>query len=1332
MKIDAPIVHEVQTITIQTGEGTHLGGGFYVHYNGYNTSLIDHDVNASNLKEIIEDSLNPAKINILDDINRTNLSPGIGRVEVSSVQHRVNRGHKWKITFLSAVGNVEQLTITNKLEGLNQSILVETVSEGNSIGGFFKLNFLNSTTRPIEHDISASALEILLMEDIKGLEMATSRRIDSNRDTQCNDGLCPDGPTQAGGYTWTLTLTTRIGNISPSNPSSIIFDEEGPIENLTTENHLTGCVLSLCPTVEISKGHANSPTKILRKVTTTKPFSLSLNGVGGSHGGKGGISTASHGNINPGPTCGDPAISRDLLGGSGGAQGVLWPHEAIMFENSFLRGGNGGGAVELVAANDIVLGPYASISCNGQSGSHGYTFAGGGGAGGSILLASNGSIDLDDNVTLSAKGGNGGTIWSSLTVDSGGGGGGGGRIALYSNSINLGLNDIAKLDVSGGTCNDIESAEDACYYACCGQQGSIYVREQTFPRVSLDLSRGAIQTLGSLRISSKFRIRDRYDNQNKSFTRHEGNTKPPQIYFGANLQPERVSFYVMLGKSSSRTISRQLWTASLELVHGYPDDKEEDLVLIGMALGEDAIMHGPSYNAVNPWTGSHLDHLDSVHIVTGPNELNRWYHFDTRIDWDSKTYDIHVDSILIASRVAFNESAGVEANATSLRIQLGHENMVAWVDEIYIGPDNNTLGFSCPLLGSHENRRPEEMAWHSTDIGPTQATPNRYHSKVRHPSHLYERKLYQHDIKTLGGFYPFDGEGHIEFSSEIPETEILHSPLSAEPIVTKRKLNTGSIFKVPDVDDENVASSQRSRKTYVWYGEHYDSKKFGGGIGACSTTDELLVWKNEGIMLNFANLTDMVHNTPGPFRAQRPKVLYNSMTQYYVMWFTMTKAEEGILETDSRLGMAGIALSRFATGPFIFVRSFYPDGNRTFDQTVHQRPSQEEGAPAAAFLIRTFYQTVDYVLPSPVMQPIWQSVQKTNSEDPTKHTTNFALNYHRAVYEPGYDDYHDIFEQRWRKEDTPWKVICVHKLTGAQRVIEYGLSYLNQDGEMCHHAMETKLVIGQGIPDVAAGPSVKTRYLDPSDPINSEWIPDSVPSVKAQPWSANYKDGICGFPQFEENQGKNLSCTDPDTWTYLSQSRANGDKPGCSNMADNPIHPTPPDLLIGFEQTVQQRRAKYIAISRLTDDYLDTNGEVHIIEGSLYEHSSTDASGRDANMTTALLNRLIDEHSRLFSSLQSNQHSDFGKNVEGTGSLLSFEWISDKANTSRIDNTEHAAYIPVQSYSYYFGTDYQQEIIFQQYARHFNDRAYYSPACIIDGICPVNMKDQTTTTKADN
>lgn len=56
-----------------------------------------------------------------------------------------------------------------------------------------------------------------------------------------------------------------------------------------------------------------------------------------------------------------------------------------------------------------------------------------------------------------------------------------------------------------------------------------------------------------------------------------------------------------------------------------------------------------------------------------------------------------------------------------------------------------------------------------------------------------------------------------------------------------------------------------------------------------------------------------------------------------------------------------------------------------------------------------------------------------------------------------------------------------------------------------------QVILGQGYPVVSS------RFQDPDDRNNSYWSPDSVPSVKAQSWAANYRDGLCGIREMGED-----------------------------------------------------------------------------------------------------------------------------------------------------------------------------------------------------------------------
>ena len=159
---------------------------------------------------------------------------------------------------------------------------------------------------------------------------------------------------------------------------------------------------------------------------------------------------------------------------------------------------------------------------------------------------------------------------------------------------------------------------------------------------------------------------------------------------------------------------------------------------------------------------------------------------------------------------------------------------------------------------------------------------------------------------------------------------------------------------------------------------------------------------------------------------------------------------------------------------------------------------------------------MEHVLPAPQMQPIWEMVKTATGQ------TDFGLSYHRGRYQKDYDDYHDIYLQRWRLEDKPWEVYCVNRYDSSKN---YSLARGNSTGAnyaLCPDPDYYKVVLGQGYDDVAfTADGVSSRFKDPLDANNSAWRPDSVPAVKAQPWQANYKDGACGIRHNDEDYDLN-------------------------------------------------------------------------------------------------------------------------------------------------------------------------------------------------------------------
>jgi hypothetical protein len=188
-----------------------------------------------------------------------------------------------------------------------------------------------------------------------------------------------------------------------------------------------------------------------------------------------------------------------------------------------------------------------------------------------------------------------------------------------------------------------------------------------------------------------------------------------------------------------------------------------------------------------------------------------------------------------------------------------------------------------------------------------------------------------------------------------------------------------------------------------------------------------------------------------------------------------------------------------------------------------------------------------------------------------------------------------------------------------------------------------------------------------------------VPAVRAQPWERNYVDGSCGIRTNDEDYDLN----DPEI-----PNRAQVDRGNCSNIEDNPMHPTMPDELVGELLIVETRRAKYVAVSTLTPDLLDTTAQLDAFEGEL----------EDMDMDS-----LIQSYGQFDWSIHGNGHprsSTYSEPLEAP----------DDFN---------------------FKPRLESEARFHQYQTHYNDRAFYSLSCVIDGTCPVNFANQLVDPEID-
>ena len=641
-------------------------------------------------------------------------------------------------------------------------------------------------------------------------------------------------------------------------------------------------------------------------------------------------------------------------------------------------------------------------------------------------------------------------------------------------------------------------------------------------------------------------------------------------------------------------------------------------VMIGVGVVDGRWAFGSNYRhspTQEPAAGS------AALVVTRAAEAGRWYKIDVLISWTNHTFRVRIDDVTVALDVPFTGSA-----VRRLGMYM-FEAGEAWFDEVYAGPDD-TLGFECPQAasdGSLRMSRPVQSGWLLSDIG-----EDSFDWEItRHENHVSRRPVYTHE--SHGGIVFGDGAPHRRFHRDIKTVAadgdhnathgaihaaaMLFVPGDSPPrdLLARAMTTAGSMrgeWGAASTEQARLSDSQGGREgygsiqsidgrdgfggppgfggltgRYYWYGEH-DSITPGlagrdvshlippsqaendglqhplvsrGGVAACSTND-LLVWRNEGIMYRFENISLPEGDRLGPvnastgelfaFRSERPKTVFNNNTASFVMWQYVDDAPA------RQRRAAGVATSAWPNGPFVWEHSLYPDGNETTDLTVFA-----DAGTGTALLARTYYETTHYWLPKPIMQPVWESVKKEDG------TTDFSLNFHRAFYHQGYDNPDDIYLQRWRLEDKPWnitvgawtetwdndnEVFKLLNLNGDSKTYPAGSRQAVLDDTFDRYTLRE--INGQGRPPILS------RYLSPNASENNAWSPSSVPAVKAQPWMQNYED---------------------------------------KNIADNPPHPTVPDLLIGLEHIVESRRTKYVAISLLNANFTRTAGEIRVFEGEM-------------------------------------------------------------------------------------------------------------------------------------
>jgi|GEM_PF-328712 len=114
-------------------------------------------------------------------------------------------------------------------------------------------------------------------------------------------------------------------------------------------------------------------------------------------------------------------------------------------------------------------------------------------------------------------------------------------------------------------------------------------------------------------------------------------------------------------------------------------------------------------------------------------------------------------------------------------------------------------------------------------------------------------------------------------------------------------------------------------KTYYWFGEKRGTHR-SEGVNVYSSKD-LYNWKAEGLAL--AQSDDPASDITKGCLMERPKVIYNKKTKKYVMWFHLELNGKGY-----SAARAGVAISDKVTGPYIYLKSFRPNGNMSRDMNL--------------------------------------------------------------------------------------------------------------------------------------------------------------------------------------------------------------------------------------------------------------------------------------------------------------------------------------------------------------------------------------------------------------
>lgn len=119
---------------------------------------------------------------------------------------------------------------------------------------------------------------------------------------------------------------------------------------------------------------------------------------------------------------------------------------------------------------------------------------------------------------------------------------------------------------------------------------------------------------------------------------------------------------------------------------------------------------------------------------------------------------------------------------------------------------------------------------------------------------------------------------------------------------------------------------------YYWFGEHKAEKSNAALVGVtCYSSSDLYNWKNEGIALPVSE--DLSSPIVKGSTIERPKVIYNTRTGKFVMYFHLELKDRGY-----EAAHVGVAISDKAIGPYKFIKNGRVNaGKWPMNMTVEQQ-----------------------------------------------------------------------------------------------------------------------------------------------------------------------------------------------------------------------------------------------------------------------------------------------------------------------------------------------------------------------------------------------------------